>query len=459
MRTKAITDEEALAIGGRDEDHFFDRKAMPVKGAQIQKAAVAFANADGGELYVGVADAKSEPNVSARWKGAASIEDYNQILQALTEVQPTLPYEPTFLRAHGHPHYVLLIDIEKSAQVHKTADGRVYERKGAQSLPVDDPQRITELSFAKGAQSFEDHIVETALAEDVVESREIDRFLGEYSPSTDPLELTINKSLIDRRTFKPTVAGVLLFADDPAGRMPRKCSVKITRYETKEDAPERDHLHSIVTVDGPVYELIQKTVQAVTETMSSIKIWTTEGLREVAYPPETIWEIVVNAIIHRDYSISDDVHIQIFDDRIEVNSPGRLPGYVTVENILDARYARNPRVVGMLTRYRNAPNKDIGEGLNTAFQKMKEWKLKDPTIRVDGNYVRVTIPHTPLASAAEAILAFLQKNETITNRQARDVTGIKSENAVKSEFYKLRDGGYIEMVPELKGSKAAWRKT
>ena len=79
-------------------------------------------------------------------------------------------------------------------------------------------------------------------------------------------------------------------------------------------------------------------------------------------------------------------------------------------------------------------------------------------VAVDGSYVRVTIPHTPLATPAEAILAFLVNNETITNKQARDITGIKSENAVKSEFYKLHDEEYLEMVPELKGSKAAWRR-
>lgn len=54
-------------------------------------------------------------------------------------------------------------------------------------------------------------------------------------------------------------------------------------------------------------------------------------------------------------------------------------------------------------------------------------------------------------------MEFLSKNNTITNKQARDITGIKSENAVKSEFYKLRDAGKIEMIPELKGNKAAWR--
>jgi ATP-dependent DNA helicase RecG len=101
----------------------------------------------------------------------------------------------------------------------------------------------------------------------------------------------------------------------------------------------------------------------------------------------------------------------------------------------------------------------MGEGLNTAFQKMKEWGLKEPEIVEINGYVRVTLPHTPLAKPAEAILNFLTKQAQITNRQARDLTGIKSENLVKVEFYKLRDEGLLEPVPDLKGPKAAWRLT
>ena len=251
------------------------------------------------------------------------------------------------------------------------------------------------------------------------------------------LELSINKNFIDRKTFKPKACGLLLFANEPSSLIPKKCSVKIVRYETKEDDPERDHLSFTEPVDGPLLPLIKKSVRRVTEIMSSISVWTTEGAKSMRYPPETLWEIVVNALIHRDYSISDDVQIVIFDNRIEVLSPGRLPGFVSRDNILDVRYARNPKIVGLLSRYKEAPNKDIGEGLNTAFQKMKEWKMRTPEILEEENYVRVVIPHASLATPQEAIMEFLLNNSTITNKQARDITGIKSENAVKSEFYKL----------------------
>jgi ATP-dependent DNA helicase RecG len=457
LETKIITAADALQLSTKQEDHFFERKAAAIKGAKLQKIAVAFANADGGEAYVGISDEKDEPDATKRWAGAQNIEDYNQHIQALAEVQPALPMDLAFLKADGQHGYVLRIQIEKSHAVHKTTDGTVYERKGAQSLPVNDPARITALSFAKGAVSYEDYSLDNAVAEDVVDSPYLSEFLTDYSPSTDPLELALNKNLIDRRSFKPKVAGVLLFSADPASLMPKKCSVRIVRYETKEEDPERDHLGPIETIEGPLYQIIHKTVNRVTGIMSSINVWTTDGPKAMAYPPETLWEIVVNAIIHRDYSMSDDVQILVFDNRIEVLSPGRLPAFVTRENILDVRYARNPRIVGMLSRYKSPPNKDIGEGLNTAFQKMKEWRLRSPEILDEGNYVRVVIPHAPLATPQEAIMEFLGKQGTITNRQARDITGIKSENAVKAEFYKLKDAGLIEMVPELKGNKAAWR--
>ena len=77
-----------------------------------------------------------------------------------------------------------------------------------------------------------------------------------------------------------------------------------------------------VNIEGSLYEQIHKAAETITELMSQVKIWTPKGLDTVKYPEETIWEILVNAIIHRDYSISDDVHVLIFNNRIEINSPG-----------------------------------------------------------------------------------------------------------------------------------------
>jgi len=459
MNTKTIGLNEADDLSKREESHFFDRKSFLIKGAKVQKVAVAFANSDGGEFVIGIADEKEEPDPSKRWKGASRIEDLNSHLQAVFEVTPSLDLKYEILKCEDKSGYTLRVLIEKSSEIHKTADGTVYQRHGAQSLPIKDPQKITQLAFAKGATSFEDQIVKDVPVEQIAESQELISFLNDYSPKTDPLEFCINQNLLDYKTWDTKVVAALLFHSYPSAVVPRKCAVKITRYETKEDDPERDHLAEQITIEGALYPLINNTISAVEKIMSSVKVWTSDGLKNLNYPPEAIWEVIVNAIIHRDYSISDDTQILIYNNRIEILSPGRLPGYVTVENILDARYARNSKIVRTLNRYKEAPNKDLGEGLNTTFQKMKEWGLKPPEIMEDKNYVKVILPHVPLAAPTEAILKFLASDEKITNQQARDITGIKSENLVKVEFYKLRDEGFLERVPGLKGPKSAWQLT
>ncbi|UWQ78754.1 putative DNA binding domain-containing protein [Leisingera sp. S132] len=458
MKTSNISVEEFEAIADREESHFFDHKAKKIDGRGIQKIAVAFANADGGEFVVGIKDKSEAEDAIDRWDGFSEIEAMNSGLQAVFDIKPAVNVRYELLTCDIAEGYLLRLTIEKSAEVLSTSDGRVVVRHGAQSITIKDPGRIQELAFSKGATSFEDSVLAGLPTELITEAPEVVKFLGDYSPKTDSLEFIINQNLVDYKTWEVRAAAALLFHPVPSAVMPRKCAVKISRYETREDDPEREHLAEQITLEGPLYELISQSAGAVTEMMSKVKVWTADGIGTLEYPPEAVWETVANAIIHRDYSISDDVQIYIFDDRIEIHSPGKLPGYVTVENILDARFSRNPKIVRTLNRYKEPPNKDLGEGLNTTFQKMKEFGLKSPEIFEEGNYVVVRLPHAPLATPGEAIMTFLESHDRITNRQAREITGIKSENLVKIEFYKLRDAGMLEQIPELKGPKSAWRK-
>jgi len=457
MNERQISKVDALVLCQRAEGHFFDRKAAEISGVKLQKIVVAFANADGGEVVIGIADDDDEPDPVKRWSGQATVEDFNGLLQAVHVLHPSVDVRYEFLRCNAWDTFVLHIFVERSADVNKTGDGKVYQRFGAQSLPLINDQ-VTELGFAKGARSYENMRLPDLQAEQIAEAVELASFLADYSPTTDPLNYVVNQHLVEAKDWTPLVAGILLFGDNPSAMLPRKCGVRISRYETREDDPERDHLKESHYVEGPSYRLIHEAVNKITSILSAISMWSHDRVEKKGYPPEAIWEVFVNAIIHRDYSISDDVHVRIFNDRVEIASPGKLPGYVRVDNILDARFSRNSKLVRCLNRYRDAPNKDMGEGLNTAFQKMKEWKLKPPVIEEDGNYIKVTIRHAPLAIPTDAILAFLTEHPAITNAQARDLTGIKSENAVKNEFYKLRDKGIIERVPGRNGALAAWRK-
>lgn len=458
MRDRNITEEEILAFAQRDESHFFDNKSNAVSGRSIQKIATAFANADGGEFVVGIKDAKEEANPALRWDGVASIEHLNFVFQNLHETNPQVPHQAEFLR-HPLGTVALRIYVEKSESVHRTASATVYVRRGAQSLPLNSTEEIQSLQYAKGESSYEDTIVPGATAEDIFETEEMRTFLKAYSPATDPVDFTINQNLIDRKSYDPRTAGILLFSDNPVPLLPRRCGIKITRYETDLDVPEREHLREQYTVEGALYRQIHQASKLITELMESVRVMGPTGLVEARYPPETIWEILVNAVIHRDYAISDDIHIIVFNNRIEIISPGRLPGYVTVENILDSRFSRNSKIVRTLNKYKDAPNRDMGEGLNTAFQKMEEFRLKSPVIRERNNTVSVVIPHTPLASPQERVMEFLEHNEKIRNREGRAITGIKSENSMKRIFYELRDKGMIEPVYSQTGSRiVAWQK-
>lgn len=457
MQIPAISDEDIVALVSRVEDQFYDAKAKTLNGAGAEKLAVALANADGGTIVIGIHDAKTGFSDLDRWDGAEEPEYFNGVLQALHNLNPSIPFRYDFLSSAKRAGFVLRIHVDKSRSVCQCSDGKVYQRVGAQSLQLKGNQ-VTQLAFAKGYVTFENTKLAGTAPEYIVDSAAIKQFVNEVTPVPDGLSYCLNEGLMDYGDWTPLAAGVLLFGDNPQGAFPTRCECRIVFYDTREEVPEREHLKINETIGGPLYVQIHKVVKRVTEIMSGISILTSEGMKQVSYPPEAILEILVNAILHRDYSIADDVQIIIFQNRIEVISPGKLPGQVTTQNILDVRDSRNPKLVRTLRRYKDAPNQDLGEGLNTAFQKMKEWKLQPPQIEERGNSVRVIIPHSPLATPEEAVMKYLEQHSEITNSIARDLSGIRSENQMKEVFYRLRDEKLIERVPDKKGNAAAWRR-
>jgi ATP-dependent DNA helicase RecG len=140
-----------------------------------------------------------------------------------------------------------------------------------------------------------------------------------------------------------------------------------------------------------------------------------------------------------------------------VASPGTLPGHVTPENILTERFARNATIVRLINKFPNPPNKDVGEGLNTAFLAMREMKLQPPAIDQTGGYVTVVLKHEALATPEEIVIKYLQDNDQITNRIARGLCFIGSENKMKAILQRLVKNGIIELVPGTTRYSAAYR--
>lgn len=87
------------------------------------------------------------------------------------------------------------------------------------------------------------------------------------------------------------------------------------------------------------------------------------GDTKLKYPSETIHELIANTFFHKDYSVEDEVHTRIFDNQIDIMSPGGFPASVNPKNIKDTRCSRNPRIVRLLYKLPNKLNRDLGKAL------------------------------------------------------------------------------------------------
>ena len=436
------------------EGHFADVKAIEIKPAKLTEGISALANADGGELYIGIDELEDGRR---RWRGFADPEAANGHIQTFEALFPlSTDFQYTYLACEGEPGLVLKIEVQKTREIKKASNGVPYVRRGAQKLPVKTPEALRQLEYAKGLSSFETESVNAATTT-IANSVHIIEFMLLVVPTAEPDEWLRKQQLI--RDDRPTVAGVLLFAEEPQALIPKRCGIKIYRYKTRDREGSRETLvFDPLTVEGCLYDQIRGAVEQTTQTVEQIKKLGEEALEQIVYPSEALQEIITNAVLHRDYSVADDVHIRVFDNRIEVESPGRLPAHITVKNILDERFARNGTVVRMLNKFPNPPNKDVGEGLNTAFSAMIKLGLKTPKIEERPNSVLVTIRHEPLASPEEAILEYLDANPSIKNSTARKLCHISTDYAIKAIFQRLVERGLIEKVPGTNTASTAYRK-
>lgn len=453
-----IDQAQADSIAQIEEGQFSEVKSTAISPAKLSHTISAFANTDGGDLWIGISEQMLGGNVKKRgWNGFPDIEASNGHMQAFEKHFPLgKDFQYEFLRCVNRPGIILHVQVSRTQGIIKATDGKPYVRRAAQNLPQETADEMRRLEFAKGVISFEGHPV-PADKDLVLNSPVTRRFLEFVVPKAEP-ETWLRKQQLFREDM-PTVGGLLLFAEEPQAQLPKRCGIKVYRYETQEETGFRDVLTFIpVTVEGCLYDQIKKAVEVTITEVEKIAHVGAGGLEKISYPRETLHEIITNAVIHRDYSIADDVHVRIFDNRIEVQSPGRLPAHVTPKNILNERFARNGAIVRLLNKFPDPPNRDVGEGLNTAFEKMHQLGLREPSIEERDSDLLVTIYHEPLASPEQRVMKHLEKNETIRNKKARELTYIKDADQMKRILQKMAEVGEIEKVPGTRGGGACYRK-
>lgn len=456
---REISRTEADRILQIEESHYIDLKAVEADPAGLSEAVSAFANTAGGELFIGIDEKAVNGKKKRKWRGFKDIEAANDRIATIERMSPLgNHYRAVFLACKDEPGMLLHVTIFKSKDILKASNGVVYVRRGAQKQSVRGEEAHHRLQLDKGIVSFEDETFNINPAT-ITNSKTVINFMLQVVPSGEPEEWLRKQNLLSEG--KPTAAGVLLFSDEPQNTLPKRSAIKIYQYKTKEDEGSRETLaFDPITIEGCLYDQIKEAVEKTKEVVEKMKQLGEAGLEGVTYPDETLHEIITNAVLHRDYSIAADVLVRVYDNRIEIESPGRLPGHITLENILSEQSARNPKIVRLINKFPDPPNKDVGEGLNTAFEAMRKLRLKEPAIEQREHSVVVNIRHQPLASAPDTVMEYLKTHDEITNMIARELTGIRSENSMKNVFLALKERGMIEPVPGKEiGPKSAWRKS
>ena len=456
-KTKHISHKEVFEIEKMQEGWLIDKKGKDIKPSKLSRTISAFANTNGGDVYLGLSH--KEEKTEYFWDGFNNEEDINPFIEVITQQFKNYEdYSIDTYQSDIDKTFVAHIVVHKTHNIVYASDSKAYVRHGVQNLPCDSDEKLMRLMLDKGLSSFEDEFTQSNL-DDIKDSSVLLEFLKRVAPATTPYDW-LRRQKVMSSNAQISVAGVLLYDECPQATLPKQSAIKILRYHTEEAEGTRDTLDEgfPVTIEGDLYSLIHDAVKKTKEIVEESGVVGKQDTEIKEYPEITLHEIITNAVLHRDYSIKKDIQIRVFTNRIEIESPGKLPGHITLENILQEQCARNPKIIRLIAKFPEPPNKDVGEGLNTAFRAMTQMQLKEPSIKETDSSVIVIIKHERLADAETVVWDYLNTHDCINNEKARGLTGITDANKMKRVFYRLRDQGKLEIVPGTKASATYWKK-
>lgn len=384
-----MTIEEILAL---EEGQTFDRKSIRIDAKTLAEPVCAFANADGGIIAIGITNTKKQiEGVDGNFSKLndllrVPIDYCNPTVEVRTEMIPCKDM-------YGKDNHVLLMHVEASMQVHANQADEVFMRVGDKSKRLSFEDR-TQLMYDKGMRYFEDTPVADAELDDI-DMDFVKEYIGKIGYGKTPLEyLKENKGFVREKNGNLLIstAAILLFGKYPQTYYPR-ARVRFIRYEGIEERfGTQMNVIKDVSFEGNILKIAKDSI-AFLDTQIKEKTYLGQDgtfVTEEEYPKFVRQEIIVNAITHRDYSIKGtDIQVKMFDDRIVVESPGKLPGLVKPENIRSTHFSRNPKIAEFLKTYKYV--KEYGEGVNRMFDEMRAIGLPEPVFHRNNFMLQTTI--------------------------------------------------------------------
>ena len=425
----------------------------------LAETLVAFANSDGGTVLVGVDE-------QGQATGPVYPDELEEVLQAaVRECRP--PVEARWHQAAAEEGLAFAIVVVRSPELHSLADGRVLVRAGADNRPLSGDQ-IRQLAATKSTGDFEAEPAPGAQREDFDDeviaefvTRWEERQHREWTRTVDDLLVEVGALDEDGR---PTVAGVLMFASNPQAFLPQsgltfvKFVGMLPRGESGQPGYGRRE-----EIGGPLARIIQRTWEVVGEEMRTGAVVTgLEREERNEYPVSAVREALVNAVAHRDYRLGGRrIEVRMFRDRMEITSPGGLPGFITVDNIVEEHFSRNPRLVSGLFQWGYI--EELGLGVDLMIEEMVRAGHPAPKFKDTPYSFTVTLynvrERAPLPSWTRTMnerqaraLAYVQEHGRITNREYRQLCSDVSTDTLRLDLVDLVEQGILLKIGAKKGT-------
>jgi ATP-dependent DNA helicase RecG len=433
---------------------------MPQPEANLlAETLVAFANSDGGTIIIGADE-----------NGDITQEVYADELElalqgAVRQCRP--PVEIRWHQAAAEEGMAFAVVVNRSPELHSLADGRVVIRAGAQNRPLSGDE-IRQLAATKSTGDYEQEPAPGARREDL-DSEVVEEFVEKWQQRSHRLapassdELLTEVGALDEHGH-PTVAGVLLFGRNPRAFLPQSglTFVKFLGREPRGEAGQAGYGRR-EEISGPLARIIKRTWEILGEEMRTGAVVTgLERQERTEYPTAAVREALVNAVAHRDYRLGGRrIEVRMFVDRLEITSPGGLPGFITVDNILEEHFSRNPRIVSAL--YYWGYSEELGLGVDLMFEEMIQAGHPPPKFRDTPYAFTVTLSNLQERTPAPAwvhtmnerqarALTYVHETGRITNREYRELCPDVTAETLRLDLVDLVDRGVLLKIGDKKGT-------
>ncbi len=434
--SQALSEEPAnvgQALLAIPENQWYDRKSARVAPRDLANAEIAFANAEGGTIVVGLGADRVE-GIDAQ---ARRVNDLRQA--AIDHTQPLVrahAREVECTNERGDADHLLVIEVEPSAVVHSNRKDEIYLRVGDETRRLSFAQR-QELTYDKGQSVFDGTTVPDVSEDDL----DWESIYGWAEPlgAADPDRLMRRRGLLGDEGV--TAAAVLLFGKEPQVTLPN-AYVRVLRFRgTERKTGGRQQLLEDRSFDGTIDQVLTRSSEAVRSLQPTSRRLSTSGrFANLPLIPEDAWlEAIVNAVMHRSYSLGGDhIRVEVFDDRIEVSNPGRFPGLAEARDPREAmRFARNPRVARVCTEQGWA--QELGEGIRRMFDEMALFGLPAPSYHQTAGAVRVVLTAThvdpgvaeQLPAGWHVVVAALRQVGRLKTGEVEELLGVTRPTAIK----------------------------